>query len=119
MAVTSVVTKIPWKQVIAMIPDVVRAAKAIWERWDAKPKPTPIDTTVSPSAQILAISTRIQALENNEATQSKLVSDIAEQLQGIAAGLEETATRQTFSIWLAAGAFAISVICLAALLMTQ
>jgi len=109
MAASAAATKIPWKQLIVLIPDVVKAAKGIWKQWDSKPKPEPIDKTASPDSQIIAISKRIQALESNETNQSKVVSEIADQLQVIAIGLKETANRQTLVLWLSIVASVISV----------
>lgn len=112
MAATTAVTvaaKIPWKQLIVLIPDVVKAAKVIWNQWDSKSKPEPIDPAASVSSQIAAISKRIEALESNEANQAKVVSEIADQLQGVAIGLKETAARQTMIMWLSVAAAAISL----------
>jgi hypothetical protein len=80
----------------------------------SRPKPEPIDSTATMNAQLAAISERILALENNEARQSKLVSEMADQLQVIAVGLEETAARQTLVMWVAIGASAVSIVSLVA-----
>ena len=61
------------------------------------------------NSQIAAISKRMLALESNEASQAKLVSDMADQLQIIAVGLEETAARQTLVIWMAGAASILSI----------
>lgn len=117
MAVTaaaSAATKIPWTQLIGLIPDVAKAAKGIWKQWDSKPKPPPIDPTATVTSQIAAISKRVQALEINETSQAKLVSEIADQLQGIATGLKETAARQTLIMWLAVAAALMSALALVA-----
>ena len=106
----SVAAKIPWKQLIVLIPDVTKAAKTIWKQWDSKPKPEPIDPTATVTTQIAAISKRIQALESNELSQSKVVSEVADQLQGIATGLKETAARQALTLWLAIGALTASAV---------
>ena len=103
MAVGALVTKLPWKQLILMLPDIAKTAKDIWNQWDSKPKPKPIDTNTPFTDQIYSISDRIEALEINEANQSKVVADIAEQLQGIAIGLKQTASRQVFIIYLCIG----------------
>lgn len=112
-AAAKAATKIPWKQLIILIPDVVKTAKSVWKQWDSKPKPEPIDPTASINSQVSAISKRIQDLESNETNQSKLVSEIAEQLQVIATGLRETANRQIFIMWLSVGAAIISACSLA------
>jgi hypothetical protein len=112
MAVATIVTGVPWKQLILLIPDVSKAAKALWEQW-TKAKPEPIDPTAPTNAQITAISRRIEALEANEPRQSKIVSDIADQLQAIAVGLGETAARQARATALASTALALSLCSLA------
>lgn len=108
-AAAAVATKIPWKQLIVLVPEVVRAAKEFLKQWDSKPKPEPIDPNASTNSQISAISKRIQALESNETNQLKVISEIADQLQAISTGLKETANRQTYILWLAIVASTISV----------
>lgn len=107
-AVASAATKIPWKQILIYLPDVVKAAKGIWKQWDSKPKAAPIDPTASTTAQISAIAKRIQALEENEENQSKVISEIAEQMEGLAAGLREIATRQILIFRLCIGSIALA-----------
>jgi hypothetical protein len=109
MPLASVAAKIPWRQLILLAPDVAKGARAIWAQWMAKPQPAPIDPAATLNAQVAAISERILALESNEAKQSKLVSEIADQLQGIAMGLEETAARQTLIVWTAIAALVVSI----------
>lgn len=112
MAVTTVAaaaSKLPWKTIILLLPDVAKAAKAIWNQWDSKPKPEPIDPAASVASQIAAAAKRIQTLEANEKTQSEVVSQIAEQLEGLASGLKETAARQTVLLRLSAGSLVLSV----------
>ena len=80
----------------------------------AKPTPKPIDPTAPMNAQVAAIVERVLALENNEARQSKLVSEMADQLRVIAEGLEETAARQALVVWVAIGASVVSLVSLVA-----
>lgn len=112
MAVTTVATvasKLPWKTIILLLPDVAKAAKSIWNQWESKPKPEPIDPAASIASQIAAAAKRIKTLEANEKIQSEIVSQIAEQLEGLASGLKETAARQTLLLRLSAGSIVISV----------
>jgi hypothetical protein len=89
----SVAAKLPWKQIIASLPTVVSTAQRLWQDWRATPTPKPIDTSASLETQILGLSKRVEALEINERTQAEVVSQLAEQLQGVAAGLKEQSTR--------------------------
>jgi hypothetical protein len=89
----SVAAKLPWKQIIASLPTVVATAQRLWHGWRATPKPKPIDTSASLETQVLDLSQRVEALEGNEKSQSEVVSQIAEQLQGVAAGLREESAR--------------------------
>lgn len=109
MAITTVAASIPWKQLILLAPDIAKGAKSIWGQWKSKPRPEPIDANSSPGEQLAAISQRLLALEGNEATQSKLVSAMADQVQVIAVGLQETAARQTVLIWVAGAALLLSI----------
>jgi hypothetical protein len=89
----SVAAKLPWKQIIASLPTVVSTAQRLWQDWRTTPTPKPIDTSASLETQILGLSKRVEALEINERTQAEVVSQIAEQLQGVAAGLKEQSAR--------------------------
>ncbi|HNS28316.1 MAG TPA: hypothetical protein PKN91_09335, partial [Steroidobacteraceae bacterium] len=100
---------IPWKQLILLAPDIAKGAKAIWGQWKSKPVPEPIDANKSPGDQLAAISKRLLALEANEANQSRLVSEMADQVQVIAVGLRETAARQTVIIWVAGAALLLAI----------
>ena len=111
MAATTVVSaasKVPWKQILILLPDVAKAAKAIWNQWDSKPKPQPIDPAASVASQIAAAAQRIEALETNEKNQSEVVSQIAEQLEGLASGLRETVSRQVLILRLSIGSLVLS-----------
>jgi hypothetical protein len=100
---------IPWKQLILLAPDIAKGAKAIWGQWKSKPVPEPIDANKSPGDQLAVISQRLLALEANEANQSRLVSEMADQVQVIAVGLRETAARQTVIIWVASAALLLAI----------
>jgi hypothetical protein len=95
MAVTavSIAANLPWKQIISALPEVVGAARALMKRWESKPKAPVADPAESLESRIQSISSRVQSLEDNERAQSEVVSQLAEQLQGIAAGLKESTTQ--------------------------
>jgi len=93
-SVVNAASKLPWKQMIQLLPEVTRAAKRIWTYWESRPAQRPIDPSSSVASQVAAVAERVQALESNEKSQSEVISQIADQLQGLAVGLKETAARQ-------------------------
>jgi len=114
----SAMTKLPWKQLIVLAPEVAKAAKSIWGNWASRPKPVPIDTAKSMDDQIAEVSRRLQSLEANEKGQAEVIGQMAEQLQGIATGLKETASRQTRLAWIAGAALLVSLAALLAPLLS-
>ena len=99
---------LPWKQIITYLPEVATAAKTVWNHWEGKPKPE-IDPNASVDRQLDPIAKRIAALEANEKEQAAVVSQIAEQLEGIALGLRETAARQALALRMSAVAIVVSI----------
>lgn len=87
-------TNIPWTQILALLPDVARAARGISRQWKTAPTQAPVDPSASLAAQLAAAVERIEMLEANEKAQSEVVDRIVGQLQGLADGLQETAARQ-------------------------
>ena len=71
MPIGTTLAKVSWKQLIVLVPDVAKAAKAIWNQWESKPKPEPVNPDASLNAQVLAVSRRLEAMDNNEVSQSK------------------------------------------------
>ena len=102
---------LPWTQIIKYLPEVASAAKIVWNQWDNKPNPE-IDPHASVDRQLEAVAKRIAALEANEKEQAALVSQIADQLQGIATGLSETAARQATVLRLSVAALVVAIVAL-------
>jgi hypothetical protein len=117
MAIPLAAAMIPWKQIIVYAPEVVKAARLAWGYWQSNPKKPPIDPAESVGSQVGAIRARIERLEDNEAKQAEIISRIADQLEGIAAGLEETAGRQRVVLALAAVAAVTAIVALAVVLL--
>lgn len=103
---------LPWKLLITHLPEVARAAKTVWHHYQDKPRPE-IDPNMSVDRQLEAIAKRIAALEANEKEQGAVVSQIADQLEGLALGLKETAARQAMSLRLSVAALLVAVAALA------
>jgi hypothetical protein len=91
----SVASSLPWKQIIKHLPEVVEAARELMKRWRSKPQTAPIDPSVALDAQVKSLTQRVASFEDNERAQSEVVSQLAEQLQAVVAGLKETTARQT------------------------
>ena len=75
---------IPWTQILNAIPLAVAAAKSLRQFWATRPKPLPLDPAADPKAQIAQLEARVAALEATEAEQTRLMEQMAEQMQAIA-----------------------------------
>lgn len=80
----AVAAAIAWKTILKALPTIVVAAKDLWDYWSSRQKTAPIDPNADLKTQMAAVAEKLAALEGAEADQAKLVSQIAEQLQGIA-----------------------------------
>jgi hypothetical protein len=81
MAVAAV---IPWNMILKALPAVVVTAKELWNYWSSRPKTAPVDPNADVRTQLASVAERLTALEGAETGQAKLMSEMAEQLQGIA-----------------------------------
>jgi hypothetical protein len=75
---------IPWKVILQALPTIVVTAKELWNHWSSRPKTAPVDPDGDVRTQLASVAERLAALESAETDQTKLVSQMAEQLQGIA-----------------------------------
>jgi len=98
MAVAAV---IPWKMILQALPTIVVTAKELWNHWSSRPKTAPVDPNADVRTQLASVAERLAALESAETEQAKLVSQIAEQLQGIA-------RRAAVAYWLGLSGLALS-----------
>jgi len=80
MAVAAV---IPWKMILQALPTLVVTAKDLWKHWSSRPKAA-VDPSSDVRTQLASVAQRLEALESAETDQTRLVSQMAEQLQGIA-----------------------------------
>jgi hypothetical protein len=102
MAVAAV---IPWKLILQALPAVVVTAKELWNHWSSRPKTGPVDPNGDVRTQLASIGERLAALESAETDQAKLLSQIAEQLQGIA-------RRTALAYWLGLGGLVLACVAL-------
>jgi hypothetical protein len=96
----AVVAAIPWKVILQALPTVVVTAKDLWQHWSSR-KSAPVDPHADVRTQMASVAEKLAALESAETEQAKIVSQIAEQLQGIA-------RRVSITYWLAISGLALS-----------
>lgn len=104
---------IPWDQVILHGPKVLDAATLLWDKLNSRPRPQAIDPDAEIKTQLAGIVQRLQALEDAQAASVELDKAMAEQLQGLSAGLSELSRKTAIALWTACGAMLVSVIVLA------
>ena len=101
------IAAIPWKVVVNALPAIVDTARKLFEAWLSRPKVPPVDPNADVRTQLASMMEKFAALELAELDQAKLVSQMAEQLQGIA-------HRASAAYWLGVGGL---LLALAALLL--
>ena len=100
-----VAAAIPWSVILNALPTVVVTAKELWNHWSSRPKAAALDPNADVKTQLASVLERLAALENVETGQAKLVSQMAEQLQGIA-------RRAALAYWLGLGGLLLSCVAL-------
>jgi hypothetical protein len=80
----AVAAAIPWKVILRALPMVAVTAKELWNYWSSRPRTALVDPNADLTTQLASVGERLAALESAETEQAKLVSQMAEQLQGIA-----------------------------------
>ena len=80
----AVAAAIPWKMILNALPTIVVTARELWNHWSSRPRTAPVDPNGDVRTQLASLGERLAALESAETDQAKLVSQMAEQLQGIA-----------------------------------
>ena len=93
---------IPWDQVLRHGPKVLQTATALFDKWQAR-RPEAVDPNAEMRIQVAAIVARLQALEETESTQSEVIRNLAQQIEGLSAGLAEH-SRKIRLAWATAGA---------------
>jgi hypothetical protein len=101
----AIAAAIPWKMILQALPTIVVTAKQLWKHWSSRPQTAPIDPRADVKTQLASLADRLAALESAETEQAKLMSQIAEQLQGIA-------RRAAVAYWLGLSGLMLSCIAL-------
>ena len=101
----AVAAAIPWKVILQALPTLVVTAKDLWNHWSSRPRTGPVDPSADARTQLASIAQRLEALESAETDQTRLVSQMAEQLQGIA-------RRASIAYWLGLGGLLLACVAL-------
>jgi hypothetical protein len=104
MGIGSALSYVPWKNVLAALPAIIRTARELMAA-SAKPRPLPASFAETPEG----MAQRLERLEENEQLQAELVKKITEQQQGLAEGLEFMASRISALLWIAAMALILAL----------
>ena len=83
---------IPWHQVLRHGPKALETATSLFDKWQNR-RPEPVDPNAGVHSQMETIVTRLQVLEETEATQSEVIRNMARQIESLAAGLAELEKR--------------------------
>ncbi|HOT95691.1 MAG TPA: hypothetical protein PLG50_00130 [bacterium] len=97
MGIGSALSVVPWKNVLAALPTIIRTARELMAA-AGKPKQIPSSFADTPEGMLQ----RVERLEENEVLQAELVKKMSEQQQGLAEGLEFMASRITAFLWISA-----------------
>jgi len=101
---------IPWDQVILHGPRVLDAATAIFDKLKTRPRTESIDPDSEVKIQLAAMVQRLQVLEEAQTAQAEIGKNMAEQIEGLTAALEQMSRKATLASWIAGVALLLSVL---------
>src|SRR3569623_3402970 len=101
---------IPWDQVILHGPRVLDAATAIFDKLKTRPRTESIDPDSEVKIQLAAMVQRLQVLEEAQTAQAEIGKNMAEQIEGLTAALEQMSRKATLASWIAGVALLQSVL---------
>lgn len=96
---------IPWKSVLTNLPLLIEAAKKLADALASRGKEPPIDPNADIKSQVSALVEKLQLLSEEEAKQAVLISQVTQQLTGIA-------RRTNTAYWLGAAGVLVGVVAL-------
>ncbi len=106
----TIAAAIPWREILRLLPLVVATAEKIWKQVASKPKEPPVDPNADAKSQVATLAERLIQIEATQTEQAKLMSLVAEQLQGIA-------RRAAMGYWLGLSGLVLSCLALVILLL--
>lgn len=103
---------IPWTEVIAASPAIVKGAKDLWTRMRADPKPGTDDDGVeaaSPKARLDALNRIVLTLEERNEAQTELITQLAEQQVQLISAVDRAQRRNRLTLVIALAAIALTL----------
>jgi len=95
---------IPWTEVIAASPAIVKGARDLWTRMRSDPKPdaTPDGAdAASPEARLDALNGIVRTLEERNESQTELITQLAEQQVQMVAAIERARRQANLALLVA------------------
>lgn len=86
---------VPWLQIMQLVPSIVEVSRELLKNT----RKTPLATEITGPQSDQELAARIAALEENERRQAELISQMAQQMAGLASAVTALHRR---AIWLAA-----------------
>lgn len=121
MSALSVLSSVPWGKIIAYGPTIIETAGALLDnvkkrfgkKREAATGSEPADLSVQ------ALADRIAALEANEVRQAELVSNMAEQLGGLADALRVVSQRVALALYLSLASIVVALLALTVVMLAR
>ncbi|WP_227816891.1 hypothetical protein [Nitrogeniibacter aestuarii] len=92
---------IPWTEVIAASPAIVKGAKELWSRMRTDPKPGTADDgaeAATPEARLDALNRIVLTLEERNETQTELITRLAEQQAQLVSAIDRAQKRTRLAL---------------------
>ena len=103
---------IPWGTILASAPDLLRSAKALRSKTDARPDAPPASDTQ-------ALADRLAALEQRDRETADVIAQLTTQLTALTTATEVLEARARWLLVIAIGAAAVSLAALSVALLTR
>ncbi len=112
MAWWSVMTRVPWKELIRYAPQMIDRTERVLA-FIRSSRATRVDPdAVDGDAERLQMAKRIDTLEQSVVTQAELLSQAAAQQEALSRALKVLSTRVIIAVWLSAAALVIAIVAL-------
>lgn len=95
---------IPWGEVIAAAPGIVRGARDLWQRARGAPAAEAGEGALTPEQRIAALQGRLGELDTQLEASSRLIAQLAEQNQRLVVAIDRLKRQATLAAVLAASA---------------
>lgn len=112
MAFWSLVSRVPWRQVLRYAPHVLDHTDRLLDYVRAS-RARPVDVRDAESDLALGdVEGRLRSVEQAQVTQGELLAQLAGQLEKLAQAVRTLSARVTLALWLSTGALVLAVVAL-------